>query len=49
MFHALRTLLTERLRIHRDIGRLKRLDDYLLADVGVPREHIASYVKGECR
>jgi uncharacterized protein YjiS (DUF1127 family) len=49
MFHAIRKHLIEQLRIHRDIVRLQRLDDHLLADVGVPRDHIASYVRGECR
>ena len=49
MFHALSKRLIEHLRIHRDIARLKRLDDHLLADAGVPREHIASYVRGDCR
>lgn len=49
MFHELRKRLVELVRVHRDIARLRALDDHLLADAGVPREHIASYVRGDCR
>jgi uncharacterized protein YjiS (DUF1127 family) len=46
MLHDLTKRIAERLRINRDIKRLSRLDDYLLADIGIEREHIAERVSG---
>jgi uncharacterized protein YjiS (DUF1127 family) len=48
LLHDLRKRIAERLRIHRDIKRLKRLDDHLLADVGIHRDQIADCVSGRC-
>jgi uncharacterized protein YjiS (DUF1127 family) len=47
MLHDLTKLIAERLRINRDIKRLKRLDDYLLADIGIDRAEIARRVTGD--
>jgi uncharacterized protein YjiS (DUF1127 family) len=44
LLHDLGKRFVERLRINRDIHRLRRLDDYLLADMGVERERIAERV-----
>jgi len=46
MLHQLGRRLAERLRIRRDIRRLERLDDYLLADIGVERTALAGAVRG---
>lgn len=46
MLHDLARRIAERLRINRDIKRLRRFDDHLLADIGVAREHIARRVSG---
>jgi uncharacterized protein YjiS (DUF1127 family) len=48
LLHDLRKRIAERLRIYRDINRLKGLDDHLLADVGIPRDSIADCVRGRC-
>jgi uncharacterized protein YjiS (DUF1127 family) len=48
LLHDIRKRIAERLRIHRDIKRLKRLDDHLLADLGIPRDQIADCVSGRC-
>jgi len=40
MFRTLTRRFTEWSRIHRDIQRLKQLDDHLLADLGIERECI---------
>jgi uncharacterized protein YjiS (DUF1127 family) len=47
MLHEITKRLAERLRINRDIRLLRRLDDYLLADIGINREDIAARVRGE--
>jgi len=39
--------VAERIRIYRDIERLKKLDDVLLADIGIRRVEIAARVRGE--
>ena len=46
MLHDLTKRIAERLRINRDIKRLARLDDYLLADIGIERDQIARRVTG---
>ena len=48
MLHELKNRILERIRINRDIKRLKALDDRLLADVGVARSDIAACVRGNC-
>ncbi len=48
MLHELKNRILERIRINRDIHRLKALDDRLLADVGVTRRDIAACVRGNC-
>ncbi len=48
MLHELRKRLVERIRLNRDIKRLKALDDYLLADMGIERRQIAQCVRGNC-
>lgn len=45
MFRTLTRRLSEWSRIRRDIQRLKRLDDHLLADLGIERECIATSVR----
>ena len=47
MFKHLTRSLVKQLRLHRDIARLEGLDDHLLADCGIPREHIARFVRGQ--
>jgi uncharacterized protein YjiS (DUF1127 family) len=48
MFRTLTRRLSEWSRIHRDIQRLKQLDDHLLADLGIERECIThSALRGE--
>ena len=48
MFRTLTRRLTEWSRIHRDVQRLKQLDDHLLADLGIERECIThSALRGE--
>ena len=48
MFRTLTRRLAEWSRIHRDIQRLKQLDDHLLADLGIARECIThSALRGE--
>jgi uncharacterized protein YjiS (DUF1127 family) len=47
MLHDITKRFAERLRINRDIRLLRRLDDYLLADIGIRREDIAVRVRGE--
>lgn len=44
MFRTLTRRLTQWTRIHRDIQRLKQLDDHLLADLGIERECITHRV-----
>lgn len=45
MFRTLTRRFNEWSRIRRDIQRLKRLDDYLLADTGIERECISHLVR----
>lgn len=45
MFRTLTRRFNEWSRIRRDIQRLKRLDDYLLADTGIERECIPHHVR----
>jgi len=47
MLHDLGRRVAEWRRIRGDIGRLARLDDRLLADLGVKREEIAARVRGD--
>ena len=47
MLHELTNRILERIRINRDIRRLRALDDRLLADVGVTRGDIAPRVRGQ--
>jgi uncharacterized protein YjiS (DUF1127 family) len=47
MLHELTNRILERIRINRDIRRLRALDDRLLADVGVMRDDIAPRVRGQ--
>ena len=48
MFRTLTRRLSEWSRIHRDVQRLKQLDDHLLADLGIERECIThSALRGE--
>jgi uncharacterized protein YjiS (DUF1127 family) len=46
MLHDLKQQLQKWLRRQRDVARLHRLDDRLLADIGVKREAIAARVYG---
>jgi uncharacterized protein YjiS (DUF1127 family) len=47
MLHELTNRILERIRINRDIRRLRALDDRLLADVGVTRQDIVLHVRGQ--
>jgi hypothetical protein len=47
MLHELTNRILERIRINRDIRRLRALDDRLLADVGVMRDNIVLRVRGQ--
>jgi uncharacterized protein YjiS (DUF1127 family) len=46
MLHELKNRILERIRINRDIKRLRALDDRLLADLGVDRRDIVASVRG---
>lgn len=48
MLHDLKRRIAEWQRTRRAITRLRHLDDYLLADIGVAREDIAWRVSGRC-
>jgi uncharacterized protein YjiS (DUF1127 family) len=47
MLHELTNRILERIRINRDIRRLRALDDRLLADAGVTRRDIVLRVRGQ--
>lgn len=46
--HQLTKRIAERARINRDIRKVRRLDDRLLADMGLERHSIADCVRGRC-
>ena len=46
MLHELTNRILERIRINRDIRRLRALDDRLLADAGIERREIVPRVRG---
>jgi uncharacterized protein YjiS (DUF1127 family) len=46
MLHELTNRILERIRINRDIRRLRSLDDRLLKDAGVERHEIVPRVRG---
>lgn len=46
LLHDIRRHLAERLRFYRETRRLERLDDRLLADMGINRATIAERVAG---
>ena len=46
LLHDLGRRLRERIRLHREIERLRWLDDRILADMGIDRDTIASRVRG---
>lgn len=46
LLHDLGRRLRERLRLHRDIERLRDLDDRMLGDMGIARDSIAKRLRG---
>jgi uncharacterized protein YjiS (DUF1127 family) len=48
MLHEIAKRLRERVKLHREIRRVRALDDRLLADMGIRRGDIAASVRGEC-
>lgn len=49
MLDELKYRLGEWLRIRRDAQMLRRLDDHLLADLGLTRRDIIGFVRGKAR
>lgn len=47
MLHEIARRIAERLRVYHEINRLRRLDDGLLADMGIERREIAARVRGD--
>lgn len=48
MLHDIKNHVVRWLQAEREIRRLRRLDDHLLADLGIERDHISSLVRGRC-
>jgi len=46
LLHDLGRRLRQRQRLHRDIERLRDLDDRMLADMGIARDSIAQRLRG---
>ncbi len=49
MFRSIMRRVRKWQRVSDDIARMKRLDDTLLADMGIEREQISALVRGKLR